>query len=102
MRQTGKKLRKKWLVHVATGSYRICSESESVPISNTRTWKNKMSDHQQITDLSASLNTIAFESQGHDLAAHLYTPEGFDTSLSYPAVIFSPPFNQVKEQTGAV
>ena len=61
-----------------------------------------MNDHQHTTDLSAGLNTIAFESQGHDLAAHLYTPEGFDTSLSYPAVIFSPPFNQVKEQTGAV
>ena len=59
--------------------------------------------HQQHTpELSAGPNTVTFESQGHDLVAHLYTPEDFDTALSYPTVIFSPPFNQVKEQTGAV
>ena len=59
-------------------------------------------DDRHTTDLAAGLNTITFESQGHSLAAHLHTPEGFDASASYPAVIFSPPFNQVKEQTGAV
>ena len=51
-----------------------------------------MNDHRPAKDLSAGVDTITFESQVHDLSAHLYTPEGFDASLSYPAVIFSPPF----------
>lgn len=45
---------------------------------------------------------ITFKSQGYNLAAHLYTPEGFDETVSYPAVVISSAFNQVKEQTGAV
>lgn len=53
-------------------------------------------------NLRAGKNNITFKSQEVNLAAHLYTPEGFDASSNYPAVIFSPPFNQVKEQTGAV
>ncbi len=52
--------------------------------------------------LTAGKNAITFKSMGHTLAAHLYTPEGFDEKNRYPAVVFSPPFNQVKEQTGAV
>ncbi|CAM2069215.1 Alpha/beta hydrolase [Sulfidibacter corallicola] len=54
------------------------------------------------TAIEAGKNAITFTSQGCQLAAHLYTPEGFDETGSYPTVIFSPPFNQVKEQTGAV
>ena len=53
-------------------------------------------------ELTSGINTISFSSQGINLAAHLYLPEGFDANKSYPAVIFSPPFNQVKEQTGAI
>lgn len=52
--------------------------------------------------IQAGKNPITFKSQGLDLAAHLYTPEGFDPNGSYPAIVFSPAFNQVKEQTGAV
>lgn len=52
--------------------------------------------------LSSRKNNVTFTSQGCNLAAHLYTPAGFDAAASYPTVIFSPPFNQVKEQTGAV
>ncbi len=57
--------------------------------------------------MSSDTNTtgrmdITFKSQGHNLAAHLYTPEGFDETGSYPAVVISSAFNQVKEQTGAV
>ena len=55
-----------------------------------------------ITNLQPGKNDITFKSLGNTLAAHLYTPEGFDADKSYPAVVFSPPFNQVKEQTGAV
>lgn len=54
------------------------------------------------TNLSSGLNKISFKSQGESLSAHLYLPEGFKPSSEYPAIIFSPPFNQVKEQTGAV
>lgn len=55
-----------------------------------------------LENLKSGRNDITFKSQGLDLAAHLYTPEGFDPSSSYPAIVFSSAFNQVKEQTGAV
>lgn len=55
-----------------------------------------------VENLNAGKNDIAFASQGCKLAAHLYTPEGFEPSKKYPTVVFSQPFNQVKEQTGAV
>ena len=46
-------------------------------------------------------NSVTFKSQGAELAGNLYIPEGFDTSGKYPTVVFSGPFNQVKEQMGA-
>lgn len=52
--------------------------------------------------LIAGRNDVTFKSMGYRLAAHLYTPEGFSEEGRYPAVIMSPPFNQVKEQTMAV
>ncbi len=52
--------------------------------------------------ITAGKNALTFKSQGLNLAAHLYTPEGFDQRGSYPAVVISSAFNQVKEQTGAV
>lgn len=52
--------------------------------------------------LTSGQSSISFKSQGVNLAAHLYLPKGYEQSGQYPAVIFSPPFNQVKEQTGAV
>ncbi|MCP4596263.1 alpha/beta hydrolase [Neptuniibacter sp.] len=56
--------------------------------------------------LKAGINEITFASKtvAGDLmlAGLLFLPEGFDPNQTYPAVIFSPPFNQVKEQTGAV
>ncbi len=52
--------------------------------------------------IQSGKNAITFKSQGLNLAAHLYTPEGFDENGSYPAVVISSAFNQVKEQTGAV
>lgn len=52
--------------------------------------------------LTSGRNDVTFTSMGHTLAAHLYTPEGFDPKGSYPAVVISSAFNQVKEQTGAV
>ena len=54
------------------------------------------------TKITAGRNDLTFKSQGLNLAAHLYTPEGFDADGNYPAIVFSSAFNQVKEQTGAV
>lgn len=52
--------------------------------------------------LTAGKNDVTFRSQGYNLAGNLYTPETFDATQQYPTVIYSPPFNQVKEQSGAV
>ena len=52
--------------------------------------------------LASGKNDITFKSQGLNLAGHLYLPEGFNETGSYPAVVISSAFNQVKEQTGAV
>lgn len=55
-----------------------------------------------MSTITAGRNDVKFTSQGQTLAGHIYAPEGFDASRTYPVVVFSPPFNQVKEQTGAV
>lgn len=55
-----------------------------------------------LQDIKSGKNSIYFKSMGLNLAAHLYTPEGFDPTKNYPAVVFSSAYNQVKEQTGAV
>ena len=54
------------------------------------------------TEIHPGENAITFRSQGCKLVANLYVPEGFKSDGLYPGVIFSPPFNQIKEQTGAV
>ena len=51
---------------------------------------------------SPGRNDLVFSSQEHALAAHLYLPSDFDPATTLPAVVYSGPFNQVKEQTGAV
>lgn len=48
------------------------------------------------------LNKVNFKSQGENLVGNLYTPEDFDSGNNYPTVLYSGPFNQVKEQTGDV
>lgn len=53
-------------------------------------------------NVTSGKNDLRFKSQSCTLSANLYTPADFDASRSYPTVVFSPPFNQVKEQTGAV
>ena len=52
--------------------------------------------------IQPGVNTVSFKSQGYKLSGNLYVPHGFEPNRRYPAVIFSGPFNQVKEQTGAV
>ena len=55
-----------------------------------------------IQALEDGKNRVAYQSQGVKLAADLYVPSNFDQSRKYPTIIYSGPFNQVKEQTGAV
>ena len=61
-----------------------------------------MEGKMTVEKLNSGKNDVTFRSQGYTLAGHLYCPDGFDPSAKYPTVVFSPPFNQVKEQTGAV
>lgn len=52
--------------------------------------------------MKSGKNEIKFRSQGVNLAGLLFLPENFDSNKKYPAVVFSGPFNQIKEQMGAV
>lgn len=56
--------------------------------------------------LQAGKNKVTFKSQTMagdlKLAGDLYLPENFSENNKYPTVVFTGPFNQVKEQTGAV
>lgn len=54
------------------------------------------------TTLSEGKNKITFRSQGCSLSSYLYLPPGFDPTKAYPSVVYSGPFNQVKEQTGDI
>ncbi len=56
----------------------------------------------KINSFKAGKNSITFKSQRANLAGDLYLPAGFDGAKKHHAVIFSGPFNQVKEQMGAV
>lgn len=48
------------------------------------------------------LNAVKFRSQGYEIAAHVYLPDGLDLGSLYPAVVFCSPGMSVKEQSGAV
>lgn len=52
--------------------------------------------------IHAGINHVTFKSQGHTLAGLIFAPEHFDETKKYPTVIFTGPFNQIKEQTGSV
>lgn len=53
-------------------------------------------------NLQAGKNEVALKSQGVKLAGLLFTPEDFDETKKYSTVVFSGPFNQIKEQMGAI
>ena len=65
----------------------------------SRTTREARLTHQTY---SPGRNDLIFSSQGHALAGHLYLPGEFDPAKTLPAVVYSGPFNQVKEQAGAV
>lgn len=59
-----------------------------------------------LTDITPGLNQVTFVSKtmGGDLklAGHLYAPDNFDHARKFPAIVFTGPFNQIKEQMAAV
>ncbi len=52
--------------------------------------------------LRSGVNPVHFTSRGVRLAGDLCRPDGFDASTAHPTIVYSGPFNQAKEQTGAV
>lgn len=60
---------------------------------------------QKLGNLKPGKNEISFISKtmGGDLSlsAHLYLPDDFAEAEQYPSIVFTGPFNQVKEQMGA-
>lgn len=61
---------------------------------------------QKITKLKSGKNKVEFTSytMGGELklVGDLYAPDNFDAGKKYPTVVFTGPFNQIKEQMGAV
>lgn len=55
-----------------------------------------------MTSSTSAQIPVSFQSQGCKLTANLHIPSGFSGDARHPTVVYSPPFNQVKEQTGAV
>ncbi len=80
----------------------ILAQTTGIALANETATSTTESEKADTMILNSGRNDVTFRSMGHTLAAHLYTPEGFDPSASYPAVVISSAFNQVKEQTGAV
>ncbi|MCG8308532.1 MAG: alpha/beta hydrolase [Cytophagales bacterium] len=64
--------------------------------------QNNHLNNNKMTNFKSGTNEVTFKSQGVKLAGLLFTPDNFDESKKYSAVVFSGPFNQVKEQMGAV
>ena len=52
-------------------------------------------------DFKPGRNSASYQSMGHKVAAHIYTPSDFDPSTSYPAIVFTSPGTSIKEQIGA-
>ena len=63
---------------------------------------NKKEGKISIPTINSGKNEVTFKSQGVKLAGLLFTPSDFDETKKYPTIVFSGPFNQVKEQMGAV
>lgn len=60
----------------------------------------------KLTNIKSGLNKIHFTSKSMagdlTLAGHLYVPEGFNKNKKYPTIVFTGPFNQIKEQMATV
>ncbi|MEM7130509.1 MAG: alpha/beta hydrolase [Chloroflexota bacterium] len=61
---------------------------------------------EKLDNLKPGKNDIKFISRSMagdlKLAGDLYLPDNFDESKQYPTIVFTGPFNQIKEQMGAV
>ncbi|NOU58365.1 alpha/beta hydrolase [Marinifilum caeruleilacunae] len=69
---------------------------------NSSAQKNNYLKENTMENFKAGRNEVMFKSQALKLAGLLFTPENFDSNQKYPTVVFSGPFNQIKEQMGAV
>lgn len=58
---------------------------------------NINSKNTAANEIKAGVNTVFFRSGNLQLAGLLFTPKDFDVNKQYPTVVFSGPFNQVKE-----
>lgn len=80
---------------ILLGFMASCTAKTDLAKNDTDIQKNSMMKYV------AGKNGVQFRSQGVKLAGNLYLPKGFDASLQYPTIVYSGPFNQVKEQMGA-
>ena len=53
-------------------------------------------------NFKAGKNKVSFNSDGENIAAHLFLPDDYETGKKYPTVIVSPPATGVKEQTAGL
>ncbi len=60
------------------------------------------SKNEDMSDMKPGRNSVQFKSGSELLSGHLYVPSGFEASRTHPTIVFTPPFNQVKEQMGGV
>ena len=94
--------KRRGILALAMTVFSLSIMGNSIAAQDVSQTKNEARDNMNMQNLTSGRNDITFKSQGYTLAAHLYTPEGFDPSGSYPAIVISSAFNQVKEQAGAV
>ncbi len=62
---------------------------------------NMNSKNTKASEMIAGMNKVSFRSGNVQLAGLLFTPKDFDLTKKYPTVVFSGPFNQIKEQMGS-
>lgn len=74
----------------------------STSIATTTMAATITTNKEQAMSVQSGVNTVNFKSQGYNLSGLLFVPDNFDASRQYPTIVFTGPFNQVKEQTGAV
>ena len=55
-----------------------------------------------LADFIPGENDIFYDSEGYQLAGHLYLPADFDAAKKYPLIVFTRPATGIKEQTAGL
>ncbi|WP_422106333.1 alpha/beta hydrolase [Winogradskyella sp.] len=71
-----------------------CNKEQSTNDKSNNTSKKETT----MSNFKAGTNKVTFKSQGVELTGIVFAPEDFDATKKYPAIIFSGPVGQVKEQ----